>query len=297
MQQQSRFIVALAASAAVLILWNIFFVKPPQPNANLNANNQPAAQGSPQPTSQATTQPAASATPTPAQAAQSPAPTPDNVAQRKVRIVTPLYEATFDTRGAVATSWIVRRVRRSDGSWRELYSASSKKDNPKPLELIAPPPAGVSPEQLFHPLQIVTGDVTTDGVLTNRNFKIGGASSATGDVTVDVPSGSRQIEFMVHDDATGLDATKRMTFYADRYLAEIELKLTRNNQPVPQASLAIGPSIGDQGIDHYTLYSYAPEGVCVVNGETRRINAQEVHSDRKNTGTINWILEGIGLKS
>jgi YidC/Oxa1 family membrane protein insertase len=299
MQQQQRFILAFAASVAVLLLWGYLNppVKPPNANANANANSQQTAQASPQPSSQ----PTASATPTPAQAGQSPSPTPaataDNVPQRKLRVVTPLYEATFDTRGAVATSWILKRVRRSDGTWRELYSASSTKNSPKPLELIPTPPPGVSPEQLFHPLQIVTGDATLDGLLASRNFKATGPNSESGDATVDVPKGSRQIEFTVHDDATGLDATKRMTFYADRYLAEVELKLTRNNQPVPQASLAIGPSIGDQGIDHYTLYSYAPEGVSVVNGEVRRINALEVHSDRRSTGTINWILEGIGLKS
>src|SRR6266849_2956527 len=110
MKQQQRFIVALVASAAVLILWNVLFppVKPPQPNANANtnANNAAVAQSSPQPTSKST----ATTTPTPAQAAQTPAPspgpTPDNVQQRKLRITTPLYEVTFDTRGAVATSWI-----------------------------------------------------------------------------------------------------------------------------------------------------------------------------------------------
>ncbi|HMG75660.1 MAG TPA: membrane protein insertase YidC [Pyrinomonadaceae bacterium] len=299
MQQQQRFIVALVASAAVLILWNVLFppVKPPQPNANANANNQAVAQSSPQPTSQAT----ASTTPPPAQAAQSPAPspgpTPDHVPQRKLHITTPLYEVTFDTRGAVATSWIVKKVRRSDGSWRELYSAGSTKNNPKALELITTPPAGIAPEQLFRPFQVVTGDATADSVLANRNFKVSGANSETGDVTVDVPSGSRQIEFTVHDEATGLDANKRMTFFADRYLAEIELKLTRNNQPVPQAKLVIGPNIGDQGIDHYTFYSFAPEGVAVLNGQVRRINSLEVHSDRQSTGTINWILEGIGIKS
>lgn len=294
MQQQQRFIMALVASAAVLILWNVFFppVKPPQPNAN--ANNQPVAQGSPQPTSSK----AASTTPTPAPAGQSPAPTPgaapDSVPQRKLRIVTPLYEATFDTRGAVAISWIVKKVRRSDGTWRELHAASSTKNSPQPLELVATPPDGVAPEQLFRPFQIVTGDATADSILANRNFKVSAAES--GDTTIDVPSGSRQVEFTVHDDATGLDANKRMTFFADRYLAEIELKLTRNNQPMPQAQLVIGPSIGDQGIDHYTFYSFAPEGVAVVNGQVRRINALQVHSDRQNTGTINWMLEGIGLK-
>jgi len=303
MQQQQRFIVALVASAAVLILWNVLFppVKPPQPNANANANNQAVAQSSPQPTSQAT----ASTTPSPAQAAQSPAtslaaspaPTPDNVQQRKLRITTPLYDVTFDTRGAVATSWIVKKVRRSDGSWRELYSAGSTKNNPKALELIATPPAGIATEQVFRPFQVVTGDATADSVLANRNFKVSGVIPESGDLNVDVPNGSQQIEFTVHDDATGLDANKRMTFFADRYIAEIELKLTRNNQPVPRTQLAIGPNIGDQGIDHYTFYSFAPEGVAVVNGQVRRVNALEVHSDRQNTGTINWILEGIGIKS
>jgi YidC/Oxa1 family membrane protein insertase len=297
MQQQQRFIMALVASAAVLILWNVLVppVKPPPQNAN--ANNQPVAQSSPQPSSQAT----ASTTPIPAQAAQSPAPSPgpvpDSVQQRKLRITTPLYEVTFDTRGAAATSWIVNKAKRSDGTWRELYSAGSTKNNPKRLELILTPPAGVAAEQLFRPFQIVTGEATADSVLAGRNFKISGANNESGDINIDVPTGSRQIEFTVHDDATGLDATKRMTFFADRYITEVELKLTRNNQPVPQAQLAIGPNIGDQGIDHYTFYSFAPEGVAVLNGQVRRVNAVEVHSDRKSTGTINWILEGIGIKS
>jgi YidC/Oxa1 family membrane protein insertase len=161
MQQQQRFIVALVASAAVLILWNVLFppVKPPQQNAN--ANNQAVAQSSPQPTSQST----ASTAPTPAQTGQLPSqspapsrgPTPDSVQQRKLRITTPLYEVTFDTRGAVATSWIVNKVKRSDGTWRELNSAGSTKNNPKRLELIMTPPAGIAPEQLFRPFQIVTG--------------------------------------------------------------------------------------------------------------------------------------------
>jgi len=219
------------------------------------------------------------------------------VQQRKLRITTPLYEVTFDTRGAVATSWIVNKVKRSDGTWRELNSAGSTKNNPKRLELIMTPPAGIAPEQLFRPFQIVTGDATADGLLAGRNFKVSGASSESGDVTIDVPTGSRQIEFTLHDDATGLDATKRMTFFADRYIAEIELNLTRNNQPVPKAQLVIGPNIGDQGIDHYTFYSFAPEGIAVLNGQVRRVNSVEVHSDRQSTGTINWILEGIGIKS
>src|SRR5882724_3900833 len=293
MKQQQRFIMALVASAAVLILWNYLFppVKPPQPDAN--ANSQAVTQASPQPTSQATSQPTATATVTPpAQAAASPTPTPDNTPARKLHIVTPLYEATFDTRGAVATSWIVRRVKRSDGTWRDLYAASSTKANPKALELIPTPPPGIAPEQLFHPFQVVTGDATTNALLSSRNFKVTGPANDSGDATVDVPSGSQYLDFVIHDEATGLDAMKRIAFYADRYTAEVEVRVTRNNQPVP-AKLAIGPNIGDQGIDHYTFYLYAPEGIAVVNNEVMRVNAIEVHSDRKNTGVINRLFEWI----
>src|SRR6266850_6189901 len=306
MQQQQRFILALVVSAAVLILWGYLSPKPPQPNANANANAnaQPSAPGSPQPTSQPSAQSSAqspaqskpSVTPGTAQAAASPTPAVDNTPPRKLHIVTPLYEATLDTRGAVATSWIVRRVKRSDGTWRDLYAASSTKDNPRPLELIPTPPPGIAPEQLFHPFQLVTGDAATDAVLSGRNFKVTGPSNDSGDATVNVPSGSQNLDFVIHDDATGLDAMKRITFFADRYTAEVEVKVTRNNQPVP-AKLAIGPNIGDQGIDRYSFYLYAPEGIAVVNNEVMRFNAIEVHSDRRNTGLVNRLLEWLGLKT
>ncbi len=300
MKQQQRFIIALVASAAVLILWNVFFPAPkpqPQPNANANASANANVAPSASPTASVTAAAQATATPTPAQAAASPAPTPDAMPQRKLRIVTPLYEATFDTHGAVATSWILKKVKKSDGTLHEVYASSSTKTSPKPLELIATPPAGVAPDQLFHPLQIVTGDAAVDSALASRNYRTFGPNAESGDETINVPSGSKQIDFVIHDEATGLDATKRMTFFADRYIAEIELKLTRNNQPVPQASLAIGPNIGDQSIEHYSFYSYAPEGIGMVNGEVRRINGLEVHADKRNSGVFSSLFEWLGLKT
>src|SRR5712691_4943515 len=311
MQQQQRFVLALVASAAVLILWSYLSppVKPPQPNANANANAQQSPQGSPQPTSQPTAQSIPSATPSTAKSAPSPAPAVDNIPQRKLHIVTPLYEVTFDTRGAVATSWILKK---NKNTGREIYAANSTKNNPKPLELITTPPAGIAPDQLFQPLRLVTGDAALDGVLASRNFKVSspilnalangefhasGLVSELSDAAIDVPSGSQRVDFTLHDDATGLDATKSITFFADCYSAEIEVKLARNKQPVPQVSLAIGPNIGDQGIDKYSFYLYAPEGIAVVNGAAQRINSVEVHSDRVNTGLINRLLEGLSLKS
>src|SRR2546425_5629511 len=184
MKQQQRFIVALVVSAAVLILWNSASppVKPPQPNtnANANANAQPATTASPKPPSNPTT------SARPAQTAQSPARTAEPNPQRKLRIVTPLYEATLDTHGAVATSWIITR---NKNTGREIYAASSTKSNPKPLELILGPPDGVAPDQLFRPLQIVSGDATVDTLLAGRNFRVSGPNADSGDETINVPSG------------------------------------------------------------------------------------------------------------
>ena len=298
MQQQQRFIIALVASAAVLILWNYLFppIKPPQPNANAN---QQVAQGSPQAGAQPTA--SATATPSPAQAVASPL--PENNPQRKLKIVTPLYEATLDTHGAVATSWIIKR---NKNTGRDIYAASSTKSNPKPLELIPPKPDGVSSEQMSHPLQIVTGDAALDGTLASRNYRVSGPNADSGDETINVPSGSQQIDFVIHDDATGLDATKRITFYAERYTTDVELKILRQNQSIP-AKLAIGPSIGDQGIEHFSFYSVAPEGFAVVDGKAQRFPADPIHRNpsgwfssarpegpdlQKVGGNVNWA--GVG---
>ena len=285
---------ALVASAAILLIFNFLSPRPPQnANANVNADGQQSGSPSASPTAQV----AATATPAPAQATASPESAADTMPQRKLTIVTPLYEVTFDTRGAVATSWILTKIRHPDGTLKDVYGASSTRNNPKKLELIPSPPPGVAADKLLRPLQIETGDQALDGALLNRNYRTFGPNAETGDETINVPTGSKQIDFVIHDEATGLDATKRLTFFADRYIAELELKLTRNNQPVPNTRLVIGPSIGDQTIDHFSFYSYAPEGLAMVNGSVSRINSAQVHADRRNNGVVSWALEGLGLKS
>jgi YidC/Oxa1 family membrane protein insertase len=271
MKQQQRFLLALVASAAILILWNYVFPppKPPQ-NANANANVQQGASPSASPSAQAL----ATAIPAPVQATASPEPAPETAPERKLRIITPLYEATFDTRGAVVTSWIIKKNKITG---RDLYGAGSTKTTSKPLELIPTPPSDVPAEKIFHPLQIVTGDASIDHTLAGRNYRTFGPNADSGDETINVPSGSKQIDFVIHDDATGLEATKRITFFPDRYNAELEIKVTRNGQPLPQASLVIGPSIGDQGIEHHSFYTVAPEGMAVVDGKTQRYPADPIH--------------------
>src|SRR5215471_8080323 len=197
MKQQQRFILALVASAAILIIWNYVFPPPkpsPNANANANANVQQAASPSASPSSPAL----ATATPAPAQANTSPAPTPETVPERKLKIVTPLYDAIFDTRGAVATSW---RIKRNKNTGREIFGASSTKNNPQPLELIPAPPPEIPADQLFRTFQITTGDAALDNALANRNYQAIGANAETGDETIELTTGSRQIDFVIHDEA------------------------------------------------------------------------------------------------
>src|SRR5262249_6876286 len=160
-------------------------------------NGQPSATTSQVPAPPATT--AATPTPTPA----TPAPGADNTPPRKVKVVTPLYEVTFDTRGAVATSWIIKT---NKNTGKPVYAAASTRNDHKLLELIPSAPPEVKPEQILHPFQVLTDDATADSLLANHNFRVSGPVSDAGDATVNVTGGSQQLTFAVHDDATGLDA-------------------------------------------------------------------------------------------
>jgi YidC/Oxa1 family membrane protein insertase len=297
MQQQYRFILALVVSAAILVAWNYLFPPPKPPQVNPNANSQPVV-ASPQPSAQPT------AAPSGQPGTQRETISADNNSHRKLRIVTPLYEATFDSRGAVATSWIIKK-NRSNG--QELYAASSTKNNRLPLELIPAAPEGISEEQLFQPLRVTTGDSSLDSVLAYKNFQIRGTAAGSESETIELPNGEKRVDFALHDDGTGLDATKSFTFYSDRYSVDVEVKLNRSTKAVPQARLAIGPSIGDQGIQNYTFYAVAPEGIAVAGGQGQRFVAAAIHKNEEGwftskrpegadrqivAGDVNWA--GVG---
>ncbi len=64
--------------------------------------------------------------------------------------------------------------------------------------------------------------------------------------------------------------TKKFTFDAERYSTDLEVTIKRGDQVVPQVKLKIGPSIGDQGIKHYTFYSVAPEAIAAVGEKVER---------------------------
>ena len=170
---------------------------------------------------------------------------------------------------------------------------AGNKQNPQPLELI--PQEGV--KRGHAPFQIFTEDKSFDALLASRNYQIKGADAGSGEFNLelgrDVPQ--QTLEFMLQDTASGLNVSKRITFYADRYTAEIEVNLSLNGQPVPQAKIMIGPSIGDQGVKHYSFYSVAPEGIAVVVDKDERHLAQQINHKNGDRLLLNGPVDWAGV--
>ncbi|HEX8198697.1 MAG TPA: membrane protein insertase YidC [Pyrinomonadaceae bacterium] len=254
-QNQSRFFLAIAVSLGILFLWTYLF-PPPKP-AN-NANTETANVSSQQNTAAT---PAVSGQPQ-QQPTQIQNQTPDNTPNRLLTVKTPFYEAKFDSRGAVVTSWILKQNKVGDDA-RPLYSISSTPDNPLPLELIS----DEARNRRELPFELVTGDAGLDQILNDRNYQIVGADA---DEIVLNGSESKQIQFVLQDAANSVEAVKTLTLRADDYISDLQTKLTRNGQPVPNTKLQIGARIGDQGIKHHNYYAIEPEAVAAVGGSVER---------------------------
>lgn len=277
--EQKRFLLALVLSAVILIGWQYFFAPAPQPQNNQNTNQQSANSNSNNPTTP-TPQPSidnTAAAPQSSPNQTSPLPTTDDVPQRTLTVESSLYRIKFDSRGAIPTSWVVKQ---NKDTGRPIHSIAGTKENPKELELISP--EGLKQGLREAPLRLVAEDEALNGILASRNYQIGGVEGDGGEVRIDLKDKeSRRVDFTLRDAATGLDVTKSLVFYADQYSVDLETKAARGDQKIPNLRLAVGPSIGDQGVPSYTFYSVAPEGIAaVVNGEVVRTLAASIHSNQ-----------------
>ncbi|MBX7173660.1 MAG: hypothetical protein K1X72_22010, partial [Pyrinomonadaceae bacterium] len=127
-QNQSRFLIAAVLSMIVLLVWSYYFAPKKTPNANVDANsnaNAVAANNQATPTPQPESQPA-----------QQTAVTPDDTPNKTISIKSPLYQVKLDSKGAIATSWILIKNVRQGAKEIDLWADSSTENNKVPLELI-----------------------------------------------------------------------------------------------------------------------------------------------------------------
>jgi YidC/Oxa1 family membrane protein insertase len=268
---QSRFLLAALLSMTVLFGWQYFFA-PKKPQID-NAN-----------TAQVAANTTVTATPETqqnlsVQQQQTVASTPDNLPNKSVIIKTPLYEVKLDSKGALATSWIlVKNV--SEKGETLLFADGSNEGDKKPLELISPEGLKRSPREI--PFRLLTGDLNIDNSINERNYQV-----SVSEEMVELSNGqSKQIDYVLKDEANGLEVTKSFIFHADTYLTDLQVKLTKNGQPVPNTKLLVGASIGDQAIKFHNYYHIEPEAVAFVNGQSQRHLGAAISDKSENAGQL-----------
>ncbi|HEU4710784.1 MAG TPA: membrane protein insertase YidC [Pyrinomonadaceae bacterium] len=280
--QQKRLLLALLLSSAILFLWSYFYPVAPPPK-----NGQPAA--SPSPTATAGTDTSQAANPNPAPSTPLPVANVTNAPRRTITIKTPLYVTKFDTLGAEPVSWVITTNKNGE---TPIYSVAGKKSEKKPLELISP--EGLNRQPRLVPLQLQTGDAALDEVLRSATYRVEGLDQADGDATVDLIRGQKKELTFVYEDSNQIQVRKTLVFDADHYETDLKVQIQRGGQPVPQVKVAIGPSIGDQGISYHTFYSVAPEAVSYVGDKLERHLATSINGNSSSpdklvlNGPIDW---------
>jgi YidC/Oxa1 family membrane protein insertase len=276
-QNQSRFLIAAVLSMAFLFVWSYFFAPQKPTTDNANTAQVVSTTNTPTPEVQQTNQ-----------QTQPNEATPDNIPGRQITIKSPLYEVKLDSKGALATSWVLLKDASPKGE-RPLYADGSTENEQIPLQLISQKAVN---EKEF-PFRLKTDDQNLTNLLNTRNYQ----TSAT-EETITLGEGQeRQIDFTLTD-GNGVEVTKSFLFRADSYIADLGIKLTRNGQPVPNTKLLIGASIGDHAINNHNLYHIESEAVAFADGDIFRqqgagftFNAQK-QSSVAVPGNVDWA--GVG---
>ncbi|MEJ2324242.1 MAG: membrane protein insertase YidC [Nitrospirota bacterium] len=108
---EKKTIIAVVLSVAIIILWQVFFVKPPPPKPVTAQRQAPAVNA------------AAGEAPAPEPgAAEGIAPFEAPRAEQIVRVATPLYEAEFSSRGGTVRRWTLKDYKDPDGRGVDLLA-------------------------------------------------------------------------------------------------------------------------------------------------------------------------------
>ncbi len=278
---QSRFIIAAVLSMAVLLGWSYIF-PPAKKTDQANTNTaQTAANTAATPvTENQPTQPVQ----------QTVASTPDTTPSKEITIKTPLYQVKLDSKGALATSWVLIKNSSPKGE-KNLYADGSNNGEQQPLELISPEALKRSPREI--PFRLATGDQNADVLINERNYQ-----TSVSETVVELGAGqTKTVDYVLKDEASGLEVTKTFVFNADSYVTDLQVKLTRNGQPVPNTKLLIGASVGDQGIKHHNYYHIEPEAVAFVNGGIERHASASLIPSEKDSGelAVNGDMDWAGV--
>lgn len=255
--ERIRLIAALLLSTLVFAAWPVimrqFFPAPPPVSQEQVAPESSA----PEPSGLQPGNPPSQISRSP-QPSPTPAPAVTQVPPREIVIETPYYRATLSNRGAVAKSWILKRVK-TDGGVREIHAADGSPD----LELI--PQTAL--DTLGAPLRLHTPwSPALAQQLNQVNFQIEGVDA--GSQKIDLAADQKQQITFTYSSPTA-SARKTFVFYGDRLVFDVTADVTSGGAGQP-ASVVIGPRIGDQS-EKQSLGSYStPPQVVAYNVQDSR---------------------------
>jgi len=274
-KNQTNFLLAAVLSLAVISIWGYFYA--PNKSAEENANVDQA--NSEQANSNTESTPEVKKTPEPEKTEI--VSTPDETENRTITIKTPLFKAKIDSKGAVATSWILF-LNDADGEENKhpLYAQGATEDNKIPLELIPPKALEVNPVEA--PFRLSTGNKKIDNYVNLRNYNV-----SESEAEIDLKgSETKKIEFTLKDSETGIEVVKSFVFKADSYIADVSVKLKKDGEAVPNTKLLIGASIGDQGIERYNFYHVESQGVAEINDDINRQYSASIADKKEDKGRV-----------
>jgi len=266
---RKQFFLFILLSAAVIIGWQVvmrrYFPAPTiddQAETSRPSDYQPAQSNKPPIAAPDKTAIAAQPNKTTAAAATKQEKT--QASERELTVDTPYWTIKFNSRGAVATSWILKKDKKPNGVDREIKSA-----NGTPLELI--PQEAVEPR--IYPLSLRTPWSPDIGdLLNNSNFKIEGVPE--GQTSIDIASGQRRDLIFIYSSGQ-VESRKTFSFSGDDlvFKAATSVRSGATEQPV---EIVIGPRIGDQSDTQTGSYSTPPQiiGTTLADKTDRIIGAR-----------------------
>jgi YidC/Oxa1 family membrane protein insertase len=254
---EKRVFLAFALSLAVLLGYNALVPPPKRPATLPQATTPTAAQQAPSTAPQTTT---GTATPSPAAPVESAPSLVGETAPRDIVVENDDVRVTFSTRGAVITSWRLKR-----------YA-----ENGAPLDLV---PQNV-PAGLPKPFTLVTEDQAVNTVLDQALFK----ASAESLTTTSAP-GTLSFEYR---DASGLSATKDFSFSPDRpYDVAFSSTVARAGAPLVPG-IAWGPAMGTGRVSSGMTYAPSPQPIYYLDHDVERIAFDKIAEHRVVEGNIGF---------
>lgn len=269
--EQSRLILAIALSFAVLFIWSYFFVEPPPEKAP----DQPTATAvdqaktpEPSPAKESETQAVRpEATPTPVNEGET-APVESSAmasadeASRLIKVKTPLYEVTINEAQARFDSFKLRK-------YKETVEAES------PDKELVHTPEGTGT------LVVGTLDNSVKGLKSARFV------AQTDKSDIDVISGEAELR-LVWSNPQGVTVERKYRFSADTYLIKSSVTLKNRGTETLKDHLFI--ALRGNEPNGTTRRSYAFEGPSgYINGKLQQVKIKKIEENAATAGETQWV--------